>query len=80
MEKQELINKMVEILADEFEVEASTITPSAPIVETLSLDSLSLVDMVGLVEEEFGVTIKAEDLKTIPTFDDLYNYVFARLS
>ena len=75
MEKEQIIKKMNAILADEFEVEEEIITPEAPIKETLHLDSLSLVDMIGLVEEEFGVTIKTEDVKTIKTFDDLYTYV-----
>ncbi|MBO4588131.1 MAG: acyl carrier protein [Bacteroidales bacterium] len=77
MEKDEIIKKMVSILASEFEVEEDIITPEANIKETMHLDSLSLVDMVGLVEEEFGVEIKTADLPKIKTFADLYEYVFA---
>ena len=76
MEKEEMIKKMVSILASEFEVEEEVITPEANIKETMHLDSLSLVDMVGLVEEEFGVEIKTADLPSIKTFADLYEYVF----
>ena len=76
MEKDEMIKKMVSILASEFEVEEEVITPEANIKETMHLDSLSLVDMVGLVEEEFGVEIKTADLPTIKTFADLYDYVY----
>lgn len=79
MKKEELIAKMVTILADEFEVEAETLQPEANIKETMHLDSLSLVDMVGLVNEEFGVEIKTPDLPSIKTFADLYDYVFTRL-
>ena len=50
-----MIAKINETLAEEFEVEVSDITPEANIKETLELDSLSLVDMVALVESEFGV-------------------------
>lgn len=79
MTKEELIEKMVSILADDFEIEPSVITPESPIKETLHLDSLSLVDMVGLVEDEFEVEIKSADLPTIRTFSDLYDYVYTRL-
>ena len=71
-----MIKKMVSILASEFEVEEEAITPEADIKETMHLDSLSLVDMVGLVEEEFGVEIKTSDLPTIKVFADLYDYVY----
>lgn len=79
MEKEEMIKKMVSILADEFEVEQESIQPEANIKETMHLDSLSLVDMVGLVNEEFGVEIKTPDLPTLKTFADLYDYVYTRL-
>ncbi|MBR3979725.1 MAG: acyl carrier protein [Bacteroidales bacterium] len=77
MEKNEMIEKMVSILASEFEVEESEITPDAKIKETLHLDSLSLVDMVALIEDEFGAKIPNADLPTIKTFADLYEYVYA---
>ena len=80
MEKEEMIKKMVSVLASEFEVEEEILKPEANIKETMHLDSLSLVDMVGLVDEEFGVEIKTADLPTIKTFADLYDYVFTRLS
>ena len=76
MEKNEMIEKMVSILASEFEVEESVITPEANIKETMHLDSLSLV---GMVQEEFGVTIPNADLPSIKTFADLYDYVYSRL-
>jgi len=75
-----MIKKMVSVLASEFEVEEDILKPEANIKETMHLDSLSLVDMVGLVDEEFGVEIKTADLPTIKTFADLYDYVFTRLA
>ena len=75
-----MIKKMVSVLASEFEVEEDILKPEANSKETMHLDSLSLVDMVGLVDEEFGVEIKTADLPTIKTFADLYDYVFTRLS
>lgn len=75
MEREEMIKKMVTVLASEFEVNEEEIKPEANIKETMHLDSLSLVDMVGLIEEEFGVEIKTADLPTIKTFADLYDYV-----
>ena len=48
MTQQELIEKINTVLADEFEVEQEVITPDAPLLETLDLDSLDLVDVVVL--------------------------------
>lgn len=78
MEKNELIAKINETLAEEFEVEVSDITPEANIKETLELDSLSLVDMVALVESEFGVKIQGTEMLKIQTFQALYDYIAER--
>ena len=79
MEKQELIEKINSALADEFEVEESVITPVAPIKETLELDSLSLVDLVALIESYFGIKIAGSEVSNIKTFASLYDFVFDRM-
>ena len=65
MEREELIAKVNEVLAEEFEKEVSEITPDADIKQTLELDSLSLVDMVALIENEFGVKIKPSEMPQV---------------
>lgn len=79
MEKQDLINKVNAALADEFEVEITDITPDADIKETLELDSLSLVDMVALIEAEFGVKINNQEISNIKTFESLYDFIERKL-
>lgn len=79
MEKQELIGKINSALADEFEIEESVITPDAPIKETLELDSLSLVDLVALIESNFGIKIEGTQVSSIKTFESLYDFVYERL-
>lgn len=79
MEKQELIEKINSALADEFEVEESVITPEAPIKETPELDSLSLVDLVALIESNFGIKIAGSEVSNIKTFASLYDFVFDRM-
>ena len=79
MEKQEKNEKINSALADEFEVEESVITPEAPIKETLELDSLSLVDLVALIESNFGIKIAGSEVSNIKTFASLYDFVFDRM-
>jgi acyl carrier protein len=79
MEKQQLIERINEVLAGEFEVEVAEITPEASIKSSLQLDSLSLVDLVALIEEHFGVSIKGVEVSNIQTFDALYEFVFNRM-
>ena len=79
MTKEEMIAKANEVLAEEFEVELSEITPDANIKQTLQLDSLSLVDMVALIEETFGIKVKGTDIVKIQTFEALYDFLYEKL-
>jgi len=80
MEKHVLIAKINEVIADEFEVDMSAIIPESNIKKSLQLDSLSLVDMVALVEENFGVSFKGVEAASIQTFNALYDFVYQHVS
>ena len=78
MNKQELISQINKVLADEFEIEVSDIRPEADIKETLQLDSLSLVDMVALIESTFNVKIQGTEIILIRKFGNLYYFIHER--
>jgi acyl carrier protein len=75
MEKSKIIEISTKFLVDEFEVDGSTISPEAPLKETLGLDSLDYVDLVVVIEENFGVKLKEQDFMKISNFDDFYNVI-----
>lgn len=80
MASTELIQKINEKLAEEFEVDIEVIRPEAPLMQTLELDSLDLVDMVVLIEHNFGFTLKAQDFIGIRTFQDFYDFIGSRVN
>ena len=75
MTRNEIIEKVNALLAEEFEVDAEAFTPDANVKDTLSLDSLSQVDLVALIQQNYKVKIPVTDLRTIVTFNDLYDYI-----
>ena len=75
MTREEIIEKVAETLSEEFEVDQEVITPDAVIYDTLELDSLSLVDLVTVVQYTFKVKIPVADLPSVKTFNDLYDYI-----
>lgn len=79
MTREEIIKQVNSTLAEEFEVSESVITPDANMQETLSLDSLSLVDIVAMVHQTYNVSIPATELRSMKTFNDLYNYIEAHV-
>ncbi len=75
MTRNEIIEQVNSLLAEEFEVEASEFAPEANLKETLNLDSINLVDLIALVQFTYKITIPVEDLKKIQTFNNLYDYI-----
>lgn len=75
MEEQQLIEKVRDILAEEFEVDRDLMTEDAPLMSTLDLDSLDIVDLAVVVENNFGFKMKKEDFAEIKTFADLFDVI-----
>ena len=80
MADKELIEKINNLLIDEFEVERDTISPDAVLKDTLGLDSLDYVDLVVVIESNFGFKVKPEDFVGIITFNDFYEYAAKRVA
>ncbi|MCL1615641.1 acyl carrier protein [Bacteroides sp. ET71] len=80
MTRQEIVEKVNSLLADEFEVDAALFTPEANVRETLQLDSLSLVDLVAIIQQTYKIKIPVGELREIKTFADLYNYIESHLA
>lgn len=79
MDKATIIERVNAFLVEEFEVDPAKITPQANLRETLELDSLDYIDLVVVIESNFGFKVKPEDFVSITTFESFYNYVESRV-
>jgi acyl carrier protein len=80
MERSEVISIINQFLIDEIEVEKNLIQDDARLKEDLGIDSLDFVDVVVIIEREFGFKIKAEEMTNIKTLSDFYNYLSEKVS
>ena len=75
MEKAKLIETTNRFLIDEFEVEPEDIILEENFHETLDLDSLDYVDLVVVIQSNFGFKLVAEDFKGVESFEDFYDMI-----
>ena len=75
MAKEEIFDKLKELVVDQLGVEEDEVTMEASMQDDLGADSLDLVDLVMSVEEELGVKVADEDLENIKTVGDIVNYI-----
>ncbi len=75
---EEVESRVVDALT-ELGAERSEITRDATL-ESLDVDSLDLVELAQIVEEEYGVVIKGEDARDLRTVGDAVDLIVARAS
>ena len=75
MAKEEIFEKLKDLVVDQLGVEEDEVTMEASMQDDLGADSLDLVDLVMSVEEEFGVKVADEDLENIKTVGDIVDYI-----
>ena len=71
MNNEIIFNQIVEILVDEFEVDASRIKLNSSFFFDLGLDSLDLLDLSLLLEKATNKTIAVEKLKDVTKIEDI---------
>lgn len=77
MENEEIIAKINNFFVEDFEADETSIVPEANMRKTLDLDSLDFVDLVVVIESNFGFKVKPEDFTNIVSFQDFYDYVIS---
>ena len=70
-----ILERVVEIVAEELAVDTDEITEKSSFIEDLGADSLDVVELVMAFEEEFDVEIPDEDAEDIRTVEDAVNYL-----
>ncbi len=79
MNKEDIIKTINTFLVDEFEIDESKISPDSHLKNDLGLESLDFVDIAVIVQKEFGLTLKGEEMTGIRNLQDLYDYIFNAL-
>ena len=70
-----MLEKLKEIIADQLNVDADSITAESRFKEDLEADSLDLFELVMALEDEYNIEIPAEDLTDLTTVGAVMDYL-----
>ncbi len=79
MTRTEIEEKVKAFLIDDLEIEEENIFPEAKLKEDMGIDSLDYVDIVVIVEKNFGFKIKPEEMTTVKTLSQFYDYIQSKV-
>lgn len=74
------LEEFVELFAEQFDdTDASVFTPETKFRDIDEWSSLIGLSLIAMVDEEFDVTLKGDDVKNSITVKDLYDVVISKL-
>ena len=80
MTRTEIEEKVKAFLIDDLEIEEENIFPDAKLKEDIGIDSLDYVDIVVIVEKNFGFKIKPQEMAGVKTLAQFYDYIESKVA
>ena len=79
MTRTEIEEKVKTFLIDDLEIDEDKVFPDAKLKEDMGIDSLDFVDIVVIVEKNFGFKIKAEEMAGVTTLSQFCDYIESKV-
>jgi len=79
MTRTEIDEIVKNFLIEDIEVEESVIKPEATLKDDLGIDSLDFVDIVVIVERNFGFKINPEEMQGVQTLGQFCDYIESKV-
>lgn len=74
------LEEFVELFAEQFDdTDANEITATTAFHDLDEWSSLTGLSVIAMVDEEFDIALKGDDVKNSITVEDLYNKIVAKL-
>ena len=70
-----MINRVKEVIAKQLRINAADIKDTDAIIEDLGADSLDIVEMLMMLEDEYGITIPDQDAMKLSTIGDIVAFM-----
>lgn len=72
--------RLKRLIIEQLGVDDEDVVLSASFLDDLNGDSLELVELTSMIEEEFGIEIPDEDALRLQTVQDVVDYVEERIA
>lgn len=80
MTRTEIEEKVKAFLIDDLEIDEEKITNDAFLKDDMGIDSLDFVDIVVIVEKNFGFKIKPEEMADVKTLSQFCDYIESKVN
>lgn len=74
-DEQNILDRVIRIVADKLNVSADQITADSTFADDLGADSLDVVELLMALEDEFQLTIEEDEAENIEAVRDVVRYI-----
>lgn len=78
--KERVLARVREMLVEYFEVAPEAVELTAHLIDDLDLDSIDAIDLAVGLEEDTGLKLSDDELKSIRLVQDVVDIVYAKLA
>jgi acyl carrier protein len=71
--------RLKSLIVEQLGVDDDEVVPAASFFDDLNADSLELVELCGMIEEQFNIEISDEDAQRMQTVQDAVDYIEERI-
>lgn len=79
MERIQIVEIVNNFLSEEIEIDPALLKEEALLKDDLGIDSLDFVDIVVIVERNFGFKIKPEEMTGVKRLGQFYDYIESKI-
>lgn len=79
LSKAEILDRLRAMLVDEFDLRGEQVVSSAHLVDDLDLDSIDAINMAVRLEQETGLAMQEEELRSLRTVQEIVDVVHRKL-
>lgn len=65
------LTKKLALIEEALDVEEGTLTPETPLDDVEEWDSIAMLSLIAMLDDEFGKTISGKELKALKTVADI---------
>lgn len=74
-----ILDRVRELIAEQMCIDVEKINDDSNILTDLKADSLDIVEMLMLVEEEWGLVIDDDDMRSFSTVKSVVDYIESKI-
>lgn len=70
-----ILERVRQLIAESMDIDVEDVKPDSDIIKDIGADSLDIVEMLMIVEEEWGIVVDDDDMRSFTTVQSVVDYI-----